>query len=216
MEFFYEGIIPPPLGRIRPDVAPPRLCPVFILQDRSLIARQSELLIGCIFILNCITSSHSTIHFEKFFYPLDRIADWNRFYGERGFLQYQFLVPYERRESVTEILDLIAMSREVCSLTVLKVFGAIQSPGLLSFPRPGVTLALDFPFLGESTLILCEQFDQVVQKHGGAVYPAKDARMSSKSFETYFPRWREFSNFVDPCFESDFWRRVATPRPLSQ
>ena len=161
-------------------------------------------------------SRHSTIHFEKFFYPLDRIAGWNRFYGKSGFLQYQFLVPYDRRESVTEVLDLIAISREVCSLTVLKVFGTIQSPGLLSFPRPGVTLALDFPLLGESTLILCEQFDQVVQKHGGAVYPAKDARMSSKSFETYFPRWREFSNFVDPCFESDFWRRVATPRPLSQ
>ena len=68
-------------------------------------------------------SRHSTIHFEKFFYPLDRIADWNRFYGKRGFLQYQFLVPYERREGVTEILDLIAISREVCSLTVLKVFG---------------------------------------------------------------------------------------------
>jgi FAD/FMN-containing dehydrogenase len=161
-------------------------------------------------------SGRSTIHFDKFFYPLDRIANWNRFYGKRGFLQYQFLVPYERREGVIEILDLIGRSREVCSLSVLKVFGTIRSSGVLSFPRPGVTLTLDFPFLGESTLILCEQFDQVVQRHGGAVYPAKDARMSSKSFQTYFPRWKEFSTFVDPCFGSDFWRRVATPGPLSQ
>lgn len=161
-------------------------------------------------------STQNTIHFEKFFYPLDRIADWNRFYGNRGFLQYQFLVPYDRREGVTEVLDLIATSREACSLSVLKVFGTIESPGLLSFPRPGVTLTLDFPFLGESTLILCEQFDQVVQKHGGSVYPAKDARMSPKSFQTYFPRWTEFSNFVHPRFGSDFWRRVTTPLPLSQ
>lgn len=158
----------------------------------------------------------STIHFEKFFYPLDRIAEWNRFYGKRGFLQYQFLVPYEKREGVREILDLIAESREVCSLSILKVFGKIQSPGLLSFPRPGVTVALDFPFQGGSTLLLCEQFDQVVQKHGGAVYPAKDARMSSESFQRYFPRWTEFSKFIDPCFGSDFWRRVATPRPVIQ
>ena len=162
------------------------------------------------------SSKRSTIHFGTFFYPLDRIAGWNRFYGKRGFLQYQFLVPYERKEGVTEILDLTAASREVCTLSVLKVFGATQSPGWLSFPRPGVTLTLDFPFQGESTLLLCEQFDQVVRKLGGAVYPAKDARMSSESFRRYFPRWMEFSNFIDPCFGSDFWRRVATPRLLNQ
>ncbi|HEY4950935.1 MAG TPA: FAD-binding oxidoreductase [Candidatus Acidoferrales bacterium] len=161
-------------------------------------------------------STRSTVHYENFFYPLDRVADWNRFYGRSGFLQYQFVVPYERREGVTEILDLMAQSREVCSLSILKVFGEIESPGLLSFPRPGVTLTLDFPFQGESTLHLCEQFDQVVQKYGGAVYPAKDARMSAKSFQRYFPRWREFSSFVDPSFGSDFWRRVATPLAVSQ
>ena len=158
----------------------------------------------------------NTVHYEKFFYPLDRVADWNRFYGRSGFLQYQFVVPYGRREGVTEILDLLAESREVSSLSILKVFGEIESPGLMSFPRPGVTLTLDFPFQGEPTLDLCEQFDQVVQKHGGAVYPAKDARMSAKSFQRYFPRWTEFSSFIDPSFGSDFWRRVATPLPVSQ
>jgi FAD/FMN-containing dehydrogenase len=160
--------------------------------------------------------TRNTVHYENFFYPLDRVADWNRFYGSSGFLQYQFVVPYERRGGVTEILDLIAESREVCSLSVLKVFGEIESRGLLSFPRPGVTLALDFPFQGESTLHLCEQFDQVVQKYGGAVYPAKDARMSAKSFQRYFPRWTEFSSFVDPSFGSDFWRRVTTPLAVNQ
>jgi FAD/FMN-containing dehydrogenase len=158
----------------------------------------------------------STVHYEKFFYPLDRVADWNRLYGRNGFLQYQFVVPYESRGGVTEILDLLAESREVCSLAILKVFGDIEPPGLLSFPRPGVTLTLDFPFQGESTLHLCEQFDEVVRKYRGAVYPAKDARMSAKSFQRYFPRWTEFSSFVDPSFGSDFWRRVATPLPVNQ
>jgi FAD/FMN-containing dehydrogenase len=160
--------------------------------------------------------ARSTVHFEKFFYPLDGITEWNRLYGQRGFLQYQFVVPYEKREAVHEILQLLASSREVCTLSVLKVFGVVRSSGLLSFPRPGVTLAMDFPFRGQSTLDLCERFDEVVRNSGGAVYPAKDARMSSRSFQTYFPRWTEFSSFLDPRFESDFWRRVAVPRQLSQ
>src|ERR1700676_5484994 len=84
--------------------------------------------------------ARSTVGFERFFYPLDGIAAWNRLYGRRGFLQYQFVVPNENREAVREILDLLASSREVCTLSVLKVFGAVRSPGLLSFPRPGVTL----------------------------------------------------------------------------
>jgi FAD/FMN-containing dehydrogenase len=183
----------------------------------SLISRPTAKTFNWLYLLaQGRSSKRSTIHFGTFFYPLDRIAEWNRFYGKRGFLQYQFLVPYERKEGVTEILDLTATSREVCTLSVLKVFGRTQSLGWLSFPRPGVTLTLDFPFQGESTLLLCEQFDQVVRKHGGAVYPAKDARMSSESFQAYFPRWTEFSNLIDPCFGSDFWRRVATPRPVSQ
>jgi len=148
--------------------------------------------------------------FESFFYPLDRIRDWNRLYGQRGFLQYQFVVPYEKREAVRDILNLIVKHRGACALSVLKVFGSIHSPGLLSFPRSGVTLALDFPFQGSSTLDLCERFDDVVKQNGGAVYPAKDARMSEESFQTYFPRWREFSNFLDPHFSSNFWRRVAS------
>lgn len=153
--------------------------------------------------------AHHTIHFERFFYPLDRIPHWNRFYGKRGFLQYQLVIPYEKREALIDILELIEKSRECCALSVLKVFGETPSLGLMSFPRPGVTLTLDFPFRGRTTLELCENFDQIIQKEGGAVYPAKDARMSAKSFQTYFPRWSEFAKFIDPCFLSDFWRRVT-------
>lgn len=155
------------------------------------------------------TVRKDTVPVERFFYPLDRIDDWNRFYGRRGFLQYQCVIPYENREAAGEILRLTRESDEVCSLSVLKVFGDAPSPGLMSFPRPGVTLALDFPLQGQGTLDLMERFDSVVRACVGAVYPAKDARMSAESFQRYFPQWSAFSEFVDPGFSSDFWRRVT-------
>ena len=150
-----------------------------------------------------------TIPYEKFFYPLDRVAEWNRLYGRRGFLQYQFVVPYEKRRAIGDVLRRIEASRLVCTLSVLKVFGTVPSPGLLSFPRPGVTLALDFPIQGQATFDLCNRFDEVVRTSGGAVYPAKDARMSAVSFQSYFPNLKEFSHLQDPQFSSDFWRRVS-------
>jgi len=151
----------------------------------------------------------SVIPYDKFFYPLDVLRDWNRLYGSRGFLQYQFVVPYDRRQAVQEILQLIGRSRQVCTLAVLKVFGEIPPAGMLSFPRPGVTLAMDFPMRGQPTLDLCERFDEIVRTNGGAVYPAKDARMSAASYQAFFPAWQEFAQFRDPHFSSSFWRRVT-------
>ncbi len=80
---------------------------------------------------------------------------------------------------------------------------------MLSFPRPGLTLALDFANQGGKTYELLEDLDKVVCQSGGLVYPAKDARMSPESFQTYFPKWREFAQYIDPKFSSSFWRRVA-------
>jgi hypothetical protein len=94
-------------------------------------------------------------------------------------------------------------------LGVLKTFGDIPSPGMLSFPRPGVTLAVDLPYQGVKTLQLLDTLDDIVAAAGGAVYPAKDARMSAKSYQSGFPRWKEFSHFIDPKFSSSFWRRVS-------
>ncbi len=96
-----------------------------------------------------------------------------------------------------------------CFLSVLKVFGKHQSPGLLSFPRAGVTVTLDLCHRGERTLRLLDDFDEVVRSVGGAVYPAKDARMSSSSFRHYFPQYQELERFRDPKFNSSFWRRVT-------
>jgi FAD/FMN-containing dehydrogenase len=154
-------------------------------------------------------SSEGIISFLPFFFPLDGVGDWSRLYGRRGFLQYQCVVPDEPGGGATRtILRRISESDQPAALTVLKRFGSSTSPGLLSFPRPGLTLAVDFAFRGESTLRLLEALDAVVGDSGGAVYPAKDARMSRQSFRRFFPKWNEFAEYVDPRFSSSFWRRV--------
>jgi len=148
--------------------------------------------------------------YDPFFYPLDSIHQWNRMYGKRGFLQYQCVVPHEgSRESMGEIMGRIRKSGEGTFLTVLKEFGDIQSPGMLSFPRPGLTLALDFAYAGPKTLKHLEELDAVVRQVDGAIYPAKDARMSAASFQQFYPRWEEFAGYIDPHFSSSFWRRVS-------
>jgi hypothetical protein len=91
---------------------------------------------------------------------------------------------------------------------VLKVFGALESPGLLSFPRQGITLALDFPNRGQSLERLFGELDAIVADAGGRLYPAKDGRMPGKLFREGFVRWREFTRFIDPRCSSSFWRRV--------
>jgi FAD/FMN-containing dehydrogenase len=153
---------------------------------------------------------HKIVPYEPFFYPLDAISNWNRMYGKRGFLQYQCVVPSRNSyEVMKDILSRISHAGQGSFLTVLKRFGDIPSPGMLSFPKPGLTLALDFAYNGKKTLQLCEQLDQVVRESDGAVYPAKDARMTAESFQTYYPQWKEFEQYRDPHFSSSFWRRVV-------
>jgi len=151
----------------------------------------------------------SVDHYLPFFYPLDGIAHWNRMYGPRGFLQYQCVVPpAHASDAIGELLRQITASGSGSFLAVLKQFGNRNAPGLLSFPRPGTTLALDFPNDGGPVFALLDRLDAVVSEAGGAVYPAKDARMSGRHFRQYFPRHEAFAPFVDPRFSSSFWRRV--------
>ncbi|HEB59229.1 MAG TPA: FAD-binding oxidoreductase [Gammaproteobacteria bacterium] len=150
------------------------------------------------------------VGYDSFFYPLDSVANWNRIYGRKGFFQYQCVVPSAEAEDVlSEILKSAARSHASSFLSVIKVFGDRSSPGLLSFPRPGVTLALDFQNRGRETREMLDLFDQWVVAAGGAVYPAKDARMSAASFQQYFPRWKAFKQWIDPHYTSDFWERVS-------
>lgn len=148
-------------------------------------------------------------HYQPFFFPLDAVANWNRVYGKRGFYQYQCVVPREGGEDAIEaLLREVNRSGAASFLTVLKEFGDRRSPGMLSFPRRGLTLAIDFPNRGESTRRLLLLFDEIVQSVGGALYPAKDARMPGHLFRSGFPELQSFVSQMDPKFSSAFWRRV--------
>jgi len=149
------------------------------------------------------------VHFRPFFYPLDGVLDWNRIYGRRGFFQFQSVVPHrDARTALDEMMSAIAASGQGSFLAVLKQFGDVPSPGMLSFPRPGSTLALDFPNAGATTFDLLERLEAITLAAGGAMYPAKDAHMSGKAFRLSYPMLDEFSRHVDPQFSSSFWRRV--------
>jgi FAD/FMN-containing dehydrogenase len=149
------------------------------------------------------------VHYQPFFFPLDGISNWNRIYGRAGFYQYQCVLPHQGGEqAMRALLQKIHLSGGASFLAVLKVFGELASPGLLSFPRPGLTLALDFPNRGEKTRTLLGSFDETVLSVGGALYPAKDARMPPKVFANSFPRLQEFVSEMDPKFSSTFWRRI--------
>lgn len=152
----------------------------------------------------------SLAHYRHFFYPLDAILHWNRIYGSKGFLQYQCVIPTEHmREGIREILERIGRARMGSFLVVLKLLGAIPSPGLLSFPVRGATLALDFPNQGEKTLALLRELDRVTHANGGRVYPCKDARMSPRDFQQAYPEWETVEHLRDPKISSSFWRRVT-------
>jgi FAD/FMN-containing dehydrogenase len=148
-----------------------------------------------------------------YFFPLDAIGNWNRIYGPRGFYQYQCVLPGGEPAAAQAILDAIAASGESVFLAVLKTFGARAAPGWLSFARPGLTLALDFPNRGDSTLALFSRLNAIVSANGGALYPAKDAQMPASLFQSAYPRWAELESMRDPSCSSSFWRRV-TPFPI--
>jgi FAD/FMN-containing dehydrogenase len=150
------------------------------------------------------------VHYEQTFYPLDNVLEWNRIYGPRGFFQFQCVVPPEAsRSALARLLELIAARGTGSFLAVLKTFGERASDGILSFPRPGTTLALDFPDQGERTRTLFREMEAVVVDSGGAMYPAKDALMSATAFRAGFPRWTLMREHLDPRFSSHFARRVG-------
>lgn len=154
-------------------------------------------------------AGNAIAHYETFFYPLDNLLEWNRMYGPRGFFQYQSVVPRAvGRDAVQAMLKEIARSGDGSFLAVLKTFGNRQSVGMMSFPQPGVTLALDFPNRGERTHKLFEQLDAIVREAKGRLYPAKDARMPKELFELGYPRLAEFIQYRDPGISSGLSRRL--------
>jgi len=146
------------------------------------------------------------MHYDPFFFPLDAIHNWNRMYGSRGLLQFQCVVPADAMQAIIRVVTDAGLSS---FLTVLKIFGDVRSPGIMSFPKPGWTLALDFPIRGDRTFELFDRLAYMTLEAGGRLYPAKDARMTSSQFQRFYPQWRDFAQFIDPNFSSSFWRRVA-------
>jgi FAD/FMN-containing dehydrogenase len=154
------------------------------------------------------------VYRPTFFHPLDAWRDWNRLYGPRGFYQYQCVVPRAvAADALPAMLQAIWASAEAACLSVLKTFGERAPAGMLSFVRPGVTLALDFPNQGDSTLRLFERLDAIVREAGGRLYAAKDARMPRGLFEAGYPRLPDFLPHRDPGICSAFSLRVFPPHP---
>lgn len=148
--------------------------------------------------------------YGSFFYPLDAVGNWNRLYGPKGLYQHQSIIPFaSARKIIPQMLDASRKAGQASFLTVLKRFGAVASPGIFSFPRPGYTLTMDFSNRGASTLKLLETLDALTVEAGGRVNPYKDQRMSVATFAAGFPEWSQLERYRDPRFSSDFWRRTA-------
>lgn len=127
----------------------------------------------------------SKVDFNSFFYPLDTINNWNRIYGRKGFLQYQFILPLDvSYDGVKQILEILSKSGKGSFLAVLKLYGK-QNENTLSFPMEGYSLALDLK-VSKSVFELLDRLDEIVENFGGRVYLSKDARLSKNSFnKTY-------------------------------
>ena len=149
------------------------------------------------------------VHYEPFFHPLDNVHHWNRIYGPKGFYQYQSVVPRNvGQDAVAAMLKTIAAAGEGSFLAVLKTFGNRQSVGMMSFPMPGVTLALDFPNRGEKTLALLRSLDAIVSDAEGRIYAAKDSRMPRDLFDSGYPQLAEFVKYRDSGISSAMSRRL--------
>lgn len=152
------------------------------------------------------------VHYDKFFFPLDMINNWNRGYGRRGFIQYQFVIPEEDgRKTLAEILEMIASSGCTPFLNVFKKMG--EGQGILSFPFRGYTLAIDFPVTNK-LFEFTPRLDAKVLAAGGRLYLGKDALLDKEMFRKMYPhyqQWIAIKRQYDPSnkFSSDISRRLG-------
>lgn len=136
---------------------------------------------------------NNVVGYEPFFYPLDAILNWNRGYGKKGFIQYQFVLPMEAKAGLVEIIKRLSDKGIGSFLAVLKVFG--QQDSLISFPKEGYTLALDIP-VRPGLFEFLDELDKIVLQYGGRLYMSKDARMKPEVLKAGYPRLDEFTSIV--------------------
>ncbi|HEV3221814.1 MAG TPA: FAD-binding oxidoreductase [Puia sp.] len=154
---------------------------------------------------------NSVIGYAPFFYPLDAILHWNRGYGKKGFVQYQFVLPLEAKKGLIEILQRISDKGLGSFLAVLKVFGKQES--IISFPKEGYTLALDFP-VKDGLLEFLDELDQVVLRYGGRIYMSKDARMKPEILWHGYPDLKKFKDIIRKYNPGGKIRSVQSDRLL--
>lgn len=152
---------------------------------------------------------NNVVSYEPFFYPLDAILHWNRGYGKKGFVQYQFVLPLESKQGLVEILNKISDKGMGSFLAVLKVFG--KQDDLISFPTEGYTLALDFP-VRKGLFEFLDELDQVVLKYGGRLYMSKDARMQPGILQAGYKGLPEFIKIVKKYNPDSKIRSVQSER----
>ena len=149
---------------------------------------------------------------SKFFHPLDGIKNWNKLYGSKGFIQYQFVVPDNESKVIFEVLEIMKKYSAPSFLTVLKRLGE-GNDSFLSFPIKGWTLAIDIPLTFSNLEVIFKKLDEKVLNAGGRIYLAKDSRQSKEMFQSTYPllnRWKEIRNSMDPknIFCSDLAKRL--------
>jgi decaprenylphospho-beta-D-ribofuranose 2-oxidase len=154
---------------------------------------------------------NNVVSYEPFFYPLDAILHWNRGYGSKGFVQYQFVLPLEAKDGLVEIMNRISNAGMGSFLAVLKIFGKQDS--LISFPKEGYTLALDFP-VRKGLMEFLDELDEVVLKHGGRLYMSKDARMKPSVLQAGYPMLQQFKDIVKKYNPDKKLRSVQSDRLL--
>lgn len=157
--------------------------------------------------------SFQKVEIDNFFYPLDKINNWNNIYGKKGFAQYQLILPKENSyRGLNEILEIISLSNKGSFLAVLKLHGK-ENKNYLSFPMEGYSLALDFK-IENGLFEMFNKLDTVVMKYNGRLYLSKDVRVSKKTFEKGYPqidKFRKFrkKNLMDLKFQSFQSKRVG-------
>lgn len=183
-----------------PDVFPP-----------GLLNRLTGTLFSEVWYRKSPTKRGAIQNITQFLHPLDIVGEWNRGYGPRGFLQYQFVVPVERGDVVRSVLERMHATKQVSALNVLKRFGeGNRAP--LSFPKPGWTLCVDIP-VNDGLHALCDELDELVLDAGGRHYLAKESRTTPEAIRRGYPRldeWRKVRDAADPTgvFTSDMSRRL--------